>query len=966
MARRWTRRVRNGVLLLLGLLMSWWGFNPASWADGVQSCLPSSGGLVESGLGLKRAGAGPGLTLVDAIIGLKRAEAANQTKMVRVGWYEVPGLQEGTDTQALGGYNYEYLAKIAQYANWNYEFVFCTWPEAEEMLKSGQIDLVGDVAMTTPRLAEYAYCDYPNGYSRMIMACRQDDNRFGYNEYEAFNNLTVATVPSSFRRYLLNREAAKHNFKVNYKEYQTEQAMFAALDKGEADVAIFSNVTEYSRYKVVSEWEANPYYFVVNKGRPEILADLNDAMLKIQSTDMFMPERLFKKYFENNDTGTTVAFTRGEMEYLAGRPKIKVFVPRGGLPGAYWSEEGQARGIAPDYLGALAAKTGLQLEYLPCTNGREMVERFQKGEGDICIQLPDDFKNSRYKNANLTQPYLNLTYGLVNRQDVLGNPKRVAIGQRRSILLPLLQKLGYQVKEYDSVAESLAAVLNQEVEAAAISSLSFDQFSYHAKYQSLYFHAVPALDVALCYGISKDSNHYLFTVLEKAASSVSNSTLEAIITQYSSLPHKYNLRDYLQYGMPFILAILFLLLLVAGLALLSRRQRQFNRQLAAAKFKADQANEAKSQFLSSVSHDLRTPLNGVIGFTEIALAEPDRDKKQSYLEKIRASGKLLLGLINDTLDLSRIESGKVVVQPEAVRSADISRAVVTALQPEADLKDIRLIADYANFPNEILYVDKLKIQKIVLNLLSNAIKYTPSGGTVIISVQKLEPPVKGCNRRIIIEDNGIGMSREFLKRLYDPFAQEHRPEAANTTGTGLGLAFVKRAVDLLGGSILVQSELNRGTRFTVDLPLPKATAAQIKKEASPEPVRDLTGKRILLCEDNYINTEIATTLLKNKGLEVETAANGAEGLLKFSSSQPGYYDAVLMDIHMPQMDGYEAARKIRDLKTREDSKRVPIIAMTADTFEEGSAAGLKAGMNDYLSKPVDPKKLFRILGEQIQ
>jgi signal transduction histidine kinase/ActR/RegA family two-component response regulator len=891
-------------------------------------------------------------------------QAANLPKTVRVGWYEVPGLQEGQNTGALGGYNYEYLAKIAQYANWNYEFVFCTWPEAEEKLKKGEIDIVGDVAKTAPRMAEYNYCDYPNGYSRMIMACRQNDNRFGYNEYAAFDNLTVATVPSSFRRYLLNREAAKHHFKVSYKEYQTEQDMFTALDRGEADVAIFSNVTEYSRYKVVSEWEANPYYFVVTKERPDILDDLNDAMLKIQSTDMFMPERLFKKYFEKNDTGTTVAFTRREMVYLAGRPQIKVLLPEGDFPIAYW-EEGKARGIGPAYLEALAVKSGLQLEFIPCANGREMNDRFQKGEGDVCIQMPDDFFSSQQKNANLTQPYLNLTYGLVNRQNDVTGVKTVAIGQRRSILQPKLQKLGYRIKEYNSITECLDAVLDHEVDAAAVSSLTFDQFSYHAKYQDLSFHAVPSLDVALCYGVSKRSDHNLFTVLEKAASAVNNSTLEAIITQYSSLPHKYTLRDYLQYGAPFLLAILLLLLTVAGLSFFFRRQRQFNRQLAAAKLKADQASEAKSQFLSSVSHDLRTPLNGIIGFTEIALDEPDAVKKQGYLEKIRASGRLLLGLVNDTLDLSRIESGKVVMQPEAVRSADISRAVVTALQPEADLKGIHLMADYANFPNEILYVDKLKIQKIVLNLLSNAIKYTPQNGTVIISVQALEPPVKGCNRRIIVEDNGIGMSRAFLKRLYDPFAQEHRPEAANVTGTGLGLAFVKRAVDMMGGFIQVQSQLNRGTRFTVDLPMPKATEAQIKKEAPPEPVQNLTGKRVLLCEDNHINTEIATILLKNKGLQVETAVNGAEGVKKFTEAENGYYDLVLMDIHMPLMDGYEATRRIRALNRR-DGKTVPIIAMTADAFEEKSQAGLKAGLNAYLSKPVDPKKLFRVLGEQLR
>ncbi len=374
---------------------------------------------------------------------------------------------------------------------------------------------------------------------------------------------------------------------------------------------------------------------------------------------------------------------------------------------------------------------------------------------------------------------------------------------------------------------------------------------------------------------------------------------------------------------------------------------------------AETATAAKSDFLSNMSHDLRTPLNGVLGFTAFALRENDPQKKQEYLERIASSGQILLDLINDTLDLSRIESGKVVPEPEAVMSDNLIPAIVTALKPSAELKGVRLVEDLRDYRNEPVWVDKLKVNKIALNLLSNAIKFTPSGGTVTVTPYCASacPDKKGCG--FIIEDTGIGMSEEFMKHMYEPFSQEKRSEAVQTPGTGLGLSIVKRYVDLLGGTISVESRLHEGTRWTVTLPVKKLDKGLAEK---PNPVGEdaLPGRRVLLCEDNQMNSEIASMLLKNKGMLVELAENGAVGLEKFTASGEGWYDAVLMDIRMPEMDGYEAARRIRAL-ARKDALRVPIIAMTADAFEESIRAAKNAGMNAYITKPVEPQKLYSVL-----
>ena len=378
---------------------------------------------------------------------------------------------------------------------------------------------------------------------------------------------------------------------------------------------------------------------------------------------------------------------------------------------------------------------------------------------------------------------------------------------------------------------------------------------------------------------------------------------------------------------------------------------------------ADRANEEKSLFLSTMSHDLRTPLNGVLSFTDFALQETDPDKKQAYLQKIKYSGDLLLALVNDTLELSRIESGKVTLQPEAVPIREVGRAVIEALRPVAEAKGVKLEAGTS--PDSYIFVDKLKYQKIWLNLLSNAIKYTPAGGTVRAFVEPIDPPESGRNRRIIVEDTGIGMSEEFMARMFEPFTQENRPESGNAGGTGLGLAIVKRLVDLLGGTISVRSRPGEGTRFEIEVPVQTVDGPAVGSESTAADAAALNGMSVLLCEDNPLNREIAETLLKNRGVAAACAENGQVGLHMFENSAPGQFRAVLMDIRMPVLGGCEAARAIRALD-RPDAKTVPIIAMTADAFEESIQAAAEAGMNSYLTKPIVPEKLYELLAAAVR
>ena len=395
-----------------------------------------------------------------------------------------------------------------------------------------------------------------------------------------------------------------------------------------------------------------------------------------------------------------------------------------------------------------------------------------------------------------------------------------------------------------------------------------------------------------------------------------------------------------------------------------RREQEQILALEKAKNEADAANDAKSAFLSGMSHDLRTPLNGVLGFTAFALKERDPQKKQEYLEKIDTSGKLLRDLINDTLELSRIESGKAKLEIEGVMPYDLIPAVTTALKPSAELKRLQYETEFAIDVETPIWCDKLKVQKIALNLISNAIKYTPEGGKVSVGL-RLDPASGGDGVYLLtVADTGIGMSESFIQRMYEPFAQEKRSESIKELGTGLGLSIVKRYVDLMGGTIEVASRLHQGTRIQVRLPVSTENRTLTHAKPGEPAAQSLSGKRILLCEDNFMNTEIAVMLLKDRGMLVETAENGKDALAKFQAAEPEHFDAILMDIRMPIMDGYDAARLIRALP-RPDAVRIPIIAMTADAFEESVRTAEESGMNAYVTKPIDPAAFFQTLAQFI-
>ncbi len=445
--------------------------------------------------------------------------------------------------------------------------------------------------------------------------------------------------------------------------------------------------------------------------------------------------------------------------------------------------------------------------------------------------------------------------------------------------------------------------------------------------------------------------------------------LMAGATIYESMSFGLSLQTYAQTLSALIAFLIGEIELRQELLLTQEKLKQSNQELQEEENKAEAASVAKSNFLFNMSHDIRTPMNAILGYTQLIkreLSKPgelDQTKLLNYQEKVEHSGNLLLSIINNVLDMARIESGKAELNEEYCDTATIAAELMSVFESDVQKKQLHMKSDW-QVPHRYLMVDQTKLKEIFLNLVSNAIKYTPEGGT--ITIRAVELP---CDRagylciKMEIEDTGIGMSKEYLPKLFEPFTRERNSTTTRVIGTGLGMPIVKKLVELMGGSIAVESELGKGTKFTLILyhRLADGPYAPQETEISEEKKKTiLRGKHILLAEDNDLNAEIAQTILEESGLLVDRVEDGVQCVAAIEQKPAGSYDLILMDIQMPNLDGYQATQTIRNL-TDPEKANLPIVAMTANAFQEDREKALSVGMNDHIAKPVDLKKIEEVL-----
>lgn len=884
---------------------------------------------------------------------------------VRVPIIDYPNYLAMDERDMVSGYAYEYLLEVAKYTGWKYEFRRMSFAEAMVALANGEVDLIPGNQYTEARAAKMDFSTKSMGDGGSVLCVRPDDDRYCYNDYAAYNGLKIATLAGTVRTAQAQKKLAQYGATADFREYASDEAAKTALDKKEVDAVLMSSIRCERRCKILARLDSIPLYFCTNKKRPQLITALNQAMEDLHLDKPYYEQQLNEKYY--GSISIQLAFSQAEKDYIKQAKPIKIALAEDVAPIEYYDSQNKIfRGIVPDIIKLIAQKSGLQFQYVPRTTFENTRSQLASGEVTLLASVVNKPEMADFWKIDQTDPYCANSLSVVvrnNASDYHNKNSLVVVNKNFPYVGYVAQKSGYTNIIYaDSFGDCVDMVHDNKAELTIISSSSTDVLLTRNGYDDLSAFLLPNSNMGFSIGLSKTADPILLTILNKAIAHISNEEKSVILMgNLNTLNNNVSLRHFLLiHRVPFLIFLIVCALIIIVLALMVASSRQkANKRLAETLEQARKSNHAKSDFLSRMSHDIRTPMNAIIGLTSLAKDEEMSSTARSYLSKIDSSSHFLLGLINDILDMSKIESGELVLKPEPYTSSEFKLAIDTVIQPLMNEKNINFSFITTNVYDCIL-VDRLRHDQIFFNLLSNAAKFTPASGKVAFIVEGIPPKGDLIGLRYIIKDNGIGMSEEFLKHLFEPFSQEATDDDDKTRGTGLGLPIVKSLVDAMKGTITVKSEPDKGTEITVELYLPLGQSS-VKPTAKAFNYDSLKDARILLTEDHPLNAEISTRLLEKVGCRVTWAKNGQECVDKFKAA-PLDYDIILMDMRMPVMGGLEATKTIRSLNMPE-AKAIPIIALTANAYVEEMDESKAAGVNAHLSKPVDPKKLYATISE---
>lgn len=755
--------------------------------------------------------------------------------------------------------------------------------------------------------------------------------------------------------------------------------LYPYLAKGEIDL-LLNNVAHISdSVRVVVAYDSQPYYIVTNPGNKEVLDGLNMALERILDAN---PNFAAERYAVNfPDRLVNIQLSDRDLEYVNERKTITVAVPENWYP-LYCKETPLKNhtGIMADVLDEIKSFTGLRFSYVYAKNYADAIRLIQQGDADILGFFLGDENDAAQLGLALSASYVSAN-NIIVRNKACSYPAPGLVGA-----LVENQRLpsGISVEKirfYPSIKEALFAVNNGEADFiyGLSSRMEQDILRYHFTNLAPVTLVNDQSTISFALPIPVDPD--LLTILNKAINNLSesertvirNRNLESIgVSEFSLTDFIYANPLQFMFIVMFVLSVLFTALLLAIGARMKATVIQGNLK------RAEAANLAKSEFLSRMSHEIRTPMNGIVGMSTIAMQNIDNtDKIKDCLEKVIMSSKHLLALINDVLDMSKIESGKVELRHESFNFRAFLQDFENLYGEQAKSKGISYETVLASDLEVQIIGDSLRLNQVLSNLLSNALKFTPAKGIIKLRVSKTGEDQENVYLRFEVIDTGCGIAEENYDKIFESFEQENVDVTYKYGGTGLGLSIVKRFTQLMGGGIHVTSVQGSGSTFTVDLPFGK-----IKESGKPTRFSDIDGrsdlardcyvidydfkgKRILLVEDNELNREIAEELIGATGASVESAEDGVQAVKKFKESAEGYYDLILMDVQMPHMDGYEATRCIRALG-RSDAQKVPIFAMTANAFAEDVQKSREAGMNAHISKPLNIRAVYKQMNRYLQ
>ena len=887
------------------------------------------------------------------------------------------------------GYGYELMQALAGYTGWKFEYVKCDWSDCFDKLENGEIDIMGDISYTDERAQKMLFPDEPMGEEKYILYADLSDTDIGMSDFKSLDGKRVGVLMYTEPEIMLTEWENKNGIHTEHVNVNNDDDVEKKLANHEIDCFVSLEESTWSEQGIssVTTIGKSGIYFAINKERSDIKTELDYAMRQLEQDSPFFKADLYKKYF-----------TLDYIQVLTGKEKVWV-EEHGGIqigflnndPAIFSMDEetGKLTGMLAEYISYAKDCLGnqtLEFNIHAYDDYDEMIQALQNREIDMIFYAGRNPYFAEQNGYALTNTAWTYSLMAVTDEEKFDENKvhTVAVPKEK---YALKQHIAFSYPEWKLVdCDSLDNAADMVIQGKA------DCFLMGASQALIYdnsqkFKSVPLTKtMEACFTV-REGEGSLLSILNKTIKAMPSDMLTSALAIYDSTADKVTFSDFIKDNLLVFLATVgFLALSIIGIILVLLRKarkaeavaklaakdtKKLNDKLEIALKKAEDASLAKTRFLNNMSHDIRTPMNAILGYAQLMeeeLKEKDLPETSDHLEKLQQSGNLLLSIINNVLDMARIESGKMEIDENYGRIEDIRQTLFEIFGDEAKKKNIALHYTI-NVEHEHILTDTTKVKEIFVNILSNAIKYTPSGGSVMINIDELvcdEPGYMMVRTRV--SDTGIGMSQDYLTKIFDAFTRERNTTKSKITGSGLGMSIVKRYVDLLGGTIDVESEPGKGSTFTVTLKHRIADESYyVKKhdEGSGTASKILEGKNILLAEDNDLNAEIAEAILERAGLKTERVEDGIQCVNKITKMPVGTYDMILMDIQMPRMDGYKATQAIRHLPDK-DKACIPIVAMTANAFEEDKRDAVAAGMNGHIAKPIQIDKLLSMLAEVLR
>ena len=884
-----------------------------------------------------------------------------KTRTVRVGWYEGTYNTTGPDGQRRG-YSYEYQQAVAAHTGWKYEYVEGSWAELMSMLKNGQIDLLGGISYAEERSTSMLFSELPMGEDKYYLYVDTSNTDISTSDLTTLNGKKIGMLPNALTAEMFHEWEKSHGVNTQQVDITGADDVRQKLKNCEIDGFVLNESPQWERDNISPALliGGSYNYFAVSKKRPDLKEELDQAMQKIERENPFYTDDLYKRYLSANSLET---LTDEEQNWLEQHGVVRIGYLKNDVGVSFAdTESGKPVGIINDYIslasGCLGEKN-IEFQLTGFDSQEEELQALKDSRIDMIFHMNQNPYEAEQNDIILSNTVFEVNVAVLTGVEKFDeNGKNTVAVSRGNMLGKWYISFNYpfwKIKEYDTSVEVEKAVQSGEADCFVVKAGQSLKTLANSKMRSIFL----TKSGTSCFAVTRE-NTTLMNILNKTIQTLPDSRLSSQFCVYENAPGKVTLTEYIKdnlraVSIGFVSVVLVIVWIIVYLLIKARK----------AQIQAEKANAAKSNFLFSMSHDIRTPMNAMLGYSELMKKELTDPKLIDYQEKIEQSGNLLLSIINNVLDMARIENGKVELDENYVKISDLYQDVYEVFRGEADKKGIQLAMEY-NVEHEHVICDETKNKEIFLNLLSNAIKYTPSGGKVTIRIKELPCAREGYMRlQNEVIDTGIGMSKEFLPSLFSAFARERNTTAGKVAGTGLGMPIIKKYIDMMGGTIEAESALGKGTRFTVILE--HRIADKVYYEQNAEKSSDnnekrdvLQGKHVLLAEDNDLNAEIAEFILEDMGLVVDRVEDGIRCVARMEQKPAGTYDLILMDIQMPHMDGYKATQAIRRLADQKKAG-IPIIAMTANAFEEDRKKALTKGMNGHIAKPVDIEKMKEIL-----